>query len=301
MGRFETGVPKRIGAGMSVVVGTICLNEMEWLPRLYEQHKDWPGLRRWVFIESADRMYAQANPELVTDKGLSVDGTTEFLEELAKQDDRIEYIRFGFGDHDDVEQGKCPARQKHLDRSQLVKPKYVLTLDADEFYTYEHQRQLDDKMLYRNVADGLPTRYRNIWRPPSIRDQPLFQYEMTGKFWAIVVCKLWKWFPGLRYRGNHNAPFHHNRCSNKNLDFKYHRWDKAPEFIHMGFACERKYRVAKNRYYVERGEKDIKSRRLPKKIESRSIFETWKPGDVLPPANKIVKYTGPIPECFDEV
>ena len=188
-----------------------------------------------------------------------------------------------------------------MNRAQLVKPDYVLTLDADEFYTHKHQQHLDDKMMQEDIADGLPTRYRNIWRPECINSQPLFQYEIVGKFWSIVVCKLWKWFPGLRYKDNHNAPFHNRRYSNKNLDFSYLRRAGAPEFIHMGFACESKYRLAKNRYYIERGEKDEKNRRQPRKIESRALFETWKPGDTLPPENEVVEYTGPIPECFDEV
>src|SRR4051794_7463634 len=41
------------GHGMSVLLATLCINEMEWLPRLYEQHKDWPGMAGWVFVEAA--------------------------------------------------------------------------------------------------------------------------------------------------------------------------------------------------------------------------------------------------------
>jgi len=51
---------------MSVLIGTICLNEMQWLPMLYEQHRYWPDLEKWVFVEGADRVYQQTNPELVS-------------------------------------------------------------------------------------------------------------------------------------------------------------------------------------------------------------------------------------------
>ena len=49
---------------MRIVLATLLLNEMEWLPKLYEQHKDWPGLCGWVFVEAADRVYANVNPEV---------------------------------------------------------------------------------------------------------------------------------------------------------------------------------------------------------------------------------------------
>ena len=68
---------------MSIVLSTLCLNEMEWLDKLYAQHKDWVGLEKWIFVESADRVYAETNPDMVSSSGLSVDGTTEFLRELA--------------------------------------------------------------------------------------------------------------------------------------------------------------------------------------------------------------------------
>jgi len=184
---------------MSVVIGTLCLNEMEWLPKLYEQHRDWPGLRKWVFVESADRMYQQANPELVSPEGLSVDGTTEFLKDLAKKDERVEYVQHGFGTHKDKAQGKCEARQRYMNVANDVRPSYILTLDADEFYTYAHQEAIDIATVENDVArapkHGIILGYRNIWKPPSLVGGNLFDWEIRGTFWKIVVCKIWKWFP----------------------------------------------------------------------------------------------------------
>jgi len=276
---------------MSILIGTLCLNEMQWLPSLYEQHKDWPGLERWVFVEAADRVYAGTNPSLVNSKGLSIDGTSEFLADLASKDDRVVYIPYGFSGHQDIAQGKCDARQVYMEQAGEVKPEYILALDADEFYTLRHQQELA-KVMSVNTKDGVLINYHNIWRPQSIAHQWMFYLEVVGKFWEIGVCKLWKWFPGLCYDGNHNSPFHNGIGSNRNMQFLTNPDD--PVFIHLGFASYASYRTAKNRYYANRGE----DKETPKYVASRGAFATWQPGDKLPNGDKVIPYTGPIPEVF---
>ncbi len=68
---------------MKIALVTLALNEMEWIPRLWQQHKDWPELAAWVFVEAADREYARANPGMTTPEGFSIDGTMSFLGRLA--------------------------------------------------------------------------------------------------------------------------------------------------------------------------------------------------------------------------
>lgn len=276
---------------MSVVIGTLCLNEMEWLPRLYEQHKNWPGLESWVFVEAADRIYANTNPELVNEQGLSVDGTSEFLAELSRKDDRIVYIAHGFSDHEDPAQGKCEARSRYMEEAERIRPQYILALDADEFYTLLHQSEIHRLMVSLN-KEGLLIGYHNIWRPPSIREHSLMELEVVGKFWSIGVCKLWKWFPGLCYNGNHNAPYHDGVYSNRNM--KFMTGPNDPKFVHMGFASFAKFRNAKNQYYSDRGELQD----TPHYVRSRGAFRDWKPGDELPNGDKVIPYMGPIPEVF---
>ena len=279
---------------MSIVIGTLCLNEMEWLPKLYEQHKDWPGLIKWVFVEAADAMYAQANPEMVSPQGLSVDGTTEYLEELEAVDSRVIHVKYGITSHPNPAQGKCAARQAYLDVANSLGPELVLTLDADEFYCQDTQRDLMSTILPA-VKDGFTIRYRNIWHPPVLVNDPLFSYEAVGKFWGVLVCKLWKWSPGMSYRGNHNSPTVRSRTLNRNLK-RLDATDPHLQFIHMGFASSMATRTAKNRYYVERGEGRTDHR--GSYVKSRAAFEHWSPGMPLPNGDKIVDYTGPIPECF---
>ena len=99
-------------APLAVALMTICLNEMEWLEKLYANHCDWPGLVRWSFVESCDLMYYQASRSMATSNGLSVDGTSEFLARIARQDSRTRYVPLGFVGHDDRALGKiqCKAR-----------------------------------------------------------------------------------------------------------------------------------------------------------------------------------------------
>jgi hypothetical protein len=280
---------------MKICLCTLVLNEMEWLPRLYQQHIGWSGLVRWVFVESADRVYASSNPSMVTSSGLSVDGTTEFLEELASKDKTVTHIKLGFSEHTDPAQGKCASRTAYLNAIAEDRPDFLIVLDADEFYTYQAQSDINRMLSIRPRYYGFIFKHRDIWRPASIADQPLFDLEVTGGFWDIPYCRVWRWMPGLEYKRNHNTP----ECRGEFLDRYQLRFDKRqnmPEFIHMGFACDPKIRAAKNKYYADRGERADTKRSWY--VISRDAFETWKPGNFMPYKSKIVPYTGPIPECF---
>src|SRR3990167_4588316 len=239
---------------MKIALCTLVLNEMEWLPKLYSQHKDWPNLIKWVFVESADKAYAEANPHLVNHHGLSVDGTTEFLSNLAKTDERIIHIPFGFSSNSNVAQGKCESRQQYLNAINPIEPDFLIVVDADEFYTQFDQMRINRYLSSDTGHNAFIFRHRDIWRPSSISKEPLFSYEVRGGFWDIPYCRCWRWFPRLEYSTNHNTP----SLNGIGLDTNLKRFDKIvgnlPEFIHMGFACNPKIMAAKNRYYVQRGE-----------------------------------------------
>lgn len=280
---------------MSICLATLVLNEMEWLPRLYQQHRNWPGLQKWAFVESADAAYAATNPGLVSEAGLSVDGTTEYLEGLAKEDDRIVHIKHGFSAQRDIAQGKCKSRQRYLNEFEQVKPTYFVVLDADEFYDYDAQQVIEPVMDRNARTNAFVFKHRDIWRPPSIANNNLFDLEVVGGFWSIPYCRCWRWHKNLHYRTNHNTPEKNGVL----LDRQIRRMDHVetmPCFVHMGFAANKENREAKNNYYAFRGEdKDPKRSWY---VNSRAAFSTWKPGDVLPREAKVIPYTGPVPECF---
>lgn len=281
----------------SIVLCTLVLNEIEWLAHLYDQHHNWPGMLRWIFIESADRVYAETNPGMVSANGLSTDGTTEFLLRLADQDKRVTHVPFGFSTHGNPAQGKCSSRSAYLRLADKVGPAFLFVLDADEFYSRADQHRILDIMAWSSKKyTGFCFRHRHPWRPPSLKHECRFAHEVTGGFWDIPLCRGWRWQHGLVYQTNHNTP---ETQKGQLLDRSLLRLDRAvetPECIHMAFASNVRARQAKHRYYAARGEGRVDFRGWY--VESRAAFETWAPGDSLPRGAKIIPYTGPVPECF---
>lgn len=288
---------KGVDALSGVFLASLVINEMEWLPRLWNQHKDWPDLEAWVFVEAADRQYAEANPLMVTSKGLSVDGTTQFLENLVEQDSRVLYMPYGFSKGTGPALGKCGARQGYLDVAEHFKPEFVISVDADEFYTREHQQLVLDVMRREKDFDAFIFNRREIWRPPSISHEPLFQYEVVGGFWGIPCCHWWRWQPGMNHNHCHNTPHTKNGVPMNEKLFDGREHEGMPEMIHLGFASQKKTRWAKHEYYSRRGESRDRSRKWY--VESRGAWFDHKIGMELPRDAKVVPYTGPIPECFE--
>ena len=286
-----------------IALATLALNEAEWLDRLYEQHRDWPGLVAWSFVEFADPCYAAANPDRVNEYGLSVDLTTDILTALQRKDDRVWYSApdVKSGPATDAAQGQCYARTWGLRDLDAARPDFVFVLDADEFYTKAHQREITETMAdpanagYTAFGFGL----RSIWRPPGIAHEPLMRFEARGGVWSVPICRGWRWSPGMEYRANHNSP----QVGDVSLATRMlKRWGpvgRVPECVHMGFTASPVNRAAKHRYYEARGEgKETVGKNRAEYVACRRAWETWRPGGRLPPRCGVVEYTGPIPEVF---
>lgn len=285
---------------MKVALCTLVLNEMEWLPKLYEQHKDWPSLVGWCFVEAADQQYAKANPGMVTAKGLSTDGTTEFLCGLENRDAKVLHVRHGFAGHDDPAQGKVMARNRYLEICDAWSPDVVVVLDADEFYPREDQEAVNSLVTQNPTWTGFCLPHREVWRPPSQAVGPLFAREVRGGFWGIPYCRVWPFVRGMRYFDNHNTPAEPFRGRWRPLDRNLWRGEKilagTPQMVHLGFAASLRSRQAKHRYYEARGEG--RTDRRGWYVDSRRAWETWAPGDALPRGAEVVPWVGPVPECF---
>lgn len=284
---------------MNLLLATLCLNEMEWLPRLYEQHKGWSGRALWCFVEGADREYAQATPGLVTDNGLSTDGTSEYLNKLVMEDFKTVYIPHGWSTGTDKAQGKCSLRNRYLEVADGLKPDYVVVIDADEFYTHEAQQEINRLLsLSPRRVQSLLFKQRQIWRPPSMADQwPLLEKEVVGGFWSIPHCRVWRWHPGMRYRTNHNTPEHNGSLLDEGV-VRYDSSPNAPQCVHLGYAAKGVYRAAKNRYYEHRGETVDPKRSWY--TQSRAAWESWTPEAVLPRRASVIPYAGSVPEVFSK-
>lgn len=286
-----------------IMLATLCLNEKQWLPRLVEQHRDWPGVTDWVFVEAADRAYSRINPHMVTRSGLSVDGTTQFLEhlELTGARFRVHYKPVGFVDGPSKSQGKVTARNIYMRVADDVEPDWIVILDADEFYTRDHQRVMTELLATLSDEPRKPVlfRQRNIWQSPRMQDAglPLCQYEVVGGYWSVPHLRVWPWYPGSRYRDNHN-----NICLPDGTDLRNRmiRFDgpraHAPQCIHTAFASSYTMRKAKHVYYQARGEGPDDGRQ--RYVECRAAWETWTPGTELPQGAQVITYNGPRPEVL---
>ena len=253
---------------------------------------------RWVFVEAADVIYASQNPERVTAEGLSTDGTSSFLRGLAERDSRVTSIAHGFSRHAKAEVGKVEARQRTLEIAAEVKPDFVVVLDADEFYTKEDQGRLLSVMCAFGSGRCFTFPKREIWRPPSLSDRPLFSFEAVGGFWGIPCCHWFRWKPGIHYDDCHNTPKDGKGCYLNHRLLQLHDRPEMPQMIHLGFAASRESRLAKHAYYAARGEALDRQRQWY--VDSRSRWERWKLGDGLPRGARVVEYTGPVPEVFCE-
>jgi hypothetical protein len=282
---------------VKVVLATLCLNEMEWLPQLYQQHKDWPGLVQWVFVEAADRVYAETNPELVSSSGLSVDGTTDYLSNLQDDTYLVRHVRFGIASHADPAQGKCTARQAYLDICDTLRPQVLIVIDADEFYTLAHQQHINDicQRSLKPSCRGICFKQRHIWYPISLREKGVspLGYEVSGGYWDVPHVRVWIWKPGMHYAGNHNTPIYPGVMPPlRRLD----RNPGMPQCVHMGFASDPRLRKAKHQYYIARGEGKVDRRQMY--VDCRAAFDSWEPGRPLPHNACVVPYNGPVPEVF---
>lgn len=281
---------------MRIMLATMCLNEMQWLPFLFKQHKDWPGLVSWTFVEGADFVYASANPALVSPAGLSTDGTSEWLAELAAaHPGLVTYIPYGLARNDDPSIGKVALRHAYMEVAARVKPDAMVMLDADEFYTYRDQAKVNGVFAGHPSIDSFIFLRREIWRPPALENDPLMTWEVTGGFWNIPCCHWWRWHPGMGYTNCHNTPTAPGRLLHINrLDLRSD--PDAPQMVHLGFASILTYRHAKNRYYAQRGEASDPMRQWY--VKSRRMFNIWRPGMPLPRGAKVSAYNGPVPEVF---
>lgn len=323
---------------MKVMLATIALNEMEWLPRLIEQHKDWPGFVGWCIVEGADPIFRRTSPEMVSEDGLSVDGTTEFLERISEDKlNKICHLRAGNGFEFErgrpSDQHKCDLRNLYLSFfAPSVKPDVIVVLDADEFYARDAQIEINTEVeaTFKSY-DSWMFRQRHIWRPRvtytcaaqmtvceddfegqlvrgfrtqgKMYESPLlFSQEVVGGYWQVPHTRVWKYVPGMSHVRNHNWPEVDGKYLNRpGRMLRCDLMPGTPECVHLGYASSQEGRRAKHSYYVARGEGSEGGRIGRKRstyLDCREAWGRWKPGDVLPHGAEVIEYTGPVPEVF---
>jgi len=301
---------------MRVVLATILLNEAEFLPRLVQQHEDWPGLVGWVFVEGACADYAKANPGAVSRDGLSTDSTTADLDDVAAANPRVLVSHYGFARGAGGSSMGEQKRQLRNEYCRIIDERYVdadlvICIDADEFYTKAHQAEISRVVTSQGWDDDAYDSWcfplRDVWHNPAMqqRRQPRFAREVRGGYFEIPHTKVWRWEAGAGYGNNHCRLARPSR--RKAPPRLWKGWtDKGaatraglPTCVHMGFARAPQHRLRTNAFYVERGEgREASGTNRQMYVDCRSSWETWDTGTRLPHGLRVVDYDGPVPECF---
>ena len=309
--------PPRIG------LATIALNEAEFIEAQLCQHLDWPGLAVWVWVEGACSLYAKANPEAVSSKGLSTDGTSEILR--ASSSDKVCYVPTGVvgcGEHDRMGEEKRLLRNMYCRLLACESIDILIVLDADEFYTLEDQQRINDIVVQNPEHTRFLFPQRHVWRPPSVVDtQGRLDQEVAGGYWAVPHLRVWRWhrtkWPNARRRGpwrtggrytkDHNHIMFPRETWPDDARKLYRRQDwvrnggevaEYPQCVHAGFARDGQHRARTNRYYVHRGEGKEEGFSRQHYVDCRAAWEMWTPGDELPHGAAVHNYDGPVPEVW---
>lgn len=296
------------GFRMKLALCTICLNEDEFLEANYRQHHEWPGMVAWYFVHGACRQYADANPAMVDGNGLSVDRTRSILQSIGESDSRVRWMDVTPpATHTNPAMEKATLRNWYLNAIRRWTPEidWFVVLDADEFYAKTHQAMLASLMatlegrrshLTANDYHAIQTHRCELWRPPSIADQPRAELEVRGGYWAVPHTRFFRWGPSLLYDLNHNVPNVTGMLPwNRNFV-----WNSEVQVVHLGFTRASATREATNRFYVHRGEGARDGRQWY--VDCRSAWETWQPGDVLPHGAYVLPVADPrIGEMLDAI
>jgi len=278
-----------------VVITMIVLNEMEFLEKNIKQHLSWPGLQQIIIVEGSTKTYGATNPHVVSPQGLSTDGTTEYLIQLAEENPLITYIPYGWTSGP-LAQGKKELRNAYCQEIKKYNPYIFVAIDADEFYCYGDQIKINEVVRINPKYESWLFPLHDVWKPPQMADTELFKWKVIGGYWRVPHTKVWKWSPGTRYLLDHIHPSRPGGVPKKTYRIK----GISPACIHLGFARDPGHRKRTNAYYVARGEgKEKTGKNRQTYVDCRGSWETWTSGQKLPHGGQVIPYTYQKPEILN--
>lgn len=280
---------------MKILIATIALNESEFIERNLLQHCDWPGIAGRIVVEGATETYAEANPDAVTDAGLSTDGTSEILEAWASEADRT-YIAHGLSGGP-LAQQKIALRNRYCEVADEINPDILVVIDADEFWCRRDQERVMEIVEAQPEFEAWLFRQRHLWRPQREAPDSPYSLELVGGYFNVPHLRVWRWEKGSRYVENHNhLSYPSIGSASLNVIRRFVRSD--PVCVHLGFHRDPEHRMRTNRYYVARGEGSKDGRRWY--VDCRDAALKLGPGDEMPHGMQAIPYSGPLPEVLQE-
>jgi Glycosyl transferase family 2 len=249
------------------ILAAICLNEEAFIGSWLEYHYE--AFDRIILCEGAARDYPRPT---VTADGLSADRTAAVIRAFPDPQAKLTFVQHGWAgpphNPDDSIPAKIGLRNAY---AALIDDGYVFTLDVDEFLHPTHVAELIDVMEEHPDVHACAIPQLHLWQATS-------QY-ITGGYADVPHVRLYRWPRGARYVVSHNWP---SAPGGRSLAESYLRMPlevegdvlTAPAILHFGFCEPKESMLAKNYYYVMRGE--YRSRPLTTEFRA-AAFGGWTP------------------------
>jgi len=143
----------------NIIAAYKCINEIEWLKCSIDSIYNF--VDRIVIVEGCDSFMKQAIGERVTKEGLSVDGTTELIENYPDVDKKIKHIKLGFveGDESDLWNAylkECPVGS------------WCWSIDGDEIYPESQAQRMVD-LMNSGKYSVIKINLHNLWKTTDQR------------------------------------------------------------------------------------------------------------------------------------
>lgn len=210
-----------------LVLFTLLKDYQLWLSELLEQHRDFPNVIRWVFVER------------VPEEGRFSISQKLIREELRRLDSRVSYLQSLDDPYDEPKEQIRKAKNLALDEVELTAMthhvKYIYQLNPDEFLTRYDQMGVVDA-LRRACAKYLCClfRHRHIYRPNAWCEQGIFKKEIGGRpSGSLLQLRAFKYVKGMRYTTSHFWPSTPGGILYTNRLKRYDTRGNTPEIINL--------------------------------------------------------------------
>ena len=251
--RMNKKKPKK-KSKLNIHVGYIVLNEGKYIEASLKSVMKRPEVRSINIVEGADIKFP-----LKTDRGLSIDDTTNKIKRLIHQDERITYHQHGLANN------KEELRQRCLDMAYTynIRPdEWFLFVDGDEVWSDDDWAKMIETIKENSDKGAILFKHYHFWKT---HDQ-----ITTGGQWDAKLPRLFRLAEKNMLIGFHGGfPICVNGMPTP-INEKYQFVDVDTFGVHHYGACKSGDDIrAKLKYYEKRDTK----------LEVKDTWTNWKKGD----------------------
>lgn len=267
---------------LSITVGIICLNSADTIKYCIGSVYD--SVDEILIVEGAVEHYVENNPEMVNEKGGSVDDTVDIIKNFNDKSNKIKILSFD----------KIYSNKQEMQNiiAENCSGDIYLKVDSDEVYKKEDLERIRSE--FENDDDLWIFRYKfnHFWHN--------LENIAVGGQWETRMPRCWRWRKDFRY-GDVKNKVGFDYFVDKDGDTveypKYKTKEIDDKFVyHLSYAMQDKKKIqAKINYYKNRG--------IEKNVEDR--WTNWKAGQesscTHPRGTGVVKFRGELPEILKNI